>query len=90
MFQCAEMLDAVLKAVVSGKKTLHLDTTPYVMLQREAKPSKFSKKPENEIKEMDKESGSMDPEVLAEAKRLKREKISNFMGRLHANEKKKS
>lgn len=38
MFECAEVLNEVLKAVSSGKKTLRIDYTPYNLVPVYKKP----------------------------------------------------
>jgi hypothetical protein len=49
MFECAEVLNEVLKAVSSGKKTLRIDYTPYnlVPVYKKPKPTAIEPIPED-------------------------------------------
>ena len=67
MFECASVLDEVLKAVEKGKKALRLDFTPYKLY--ELRKRKAANEPEQKLTEQTIEE---DPEV----KQRKQEAVS--------------
>lgn len=74
MFECANVLDEVLKAVEQGKKQLRLDFTPYKLYELRKRKQPVDPQPVvTEQKEEEEEN--------EEAKQIKRQIVNQFLAR---------